>query len=167
MRYLSLEYYYVLGSVLRRNPELRRCCVRCQHCRIFFLTHPCNAGRRDLRCPFGCRSAHRKQQSAASSKAYYSTPEGKEKKRLLNQRRSLGLTNPTVDLAPEDENAEVPGLDDEIIEHVRVVTGLIEGRAVSREEIILMFIRILRQHSLVHESRLDYVIRHLNSKPPG
>jgi len=169
VRSLALAYYYVLGSVLRLNPELRRCCVRCQHCRIFFLTDPRNAGRKDLRCSFGCRKAHRKRQSARSSAAHYNTPSGKDKKRLLNQRRSLGLTNPTVDFAPEDDIAytEVSDLDDEVIDHVRVVTGLIEGRTVSREEIIFMLVRILRQHSMVRENRLDYVIRHLNSKPPG
>ena len=169
MRSLSLAYYYVLDSVLRRNPELRRCCVRCQHCRIFFLTDPRNAGRKDLRCPFGCRKVHRKRQSARSSAAHYNTASGKEKKRLLNQRRSLGLTNHTVDSASEDNSTDIeaPDLGDKIIDHVRVVTGLIEGRTVSREEIILMLMRILRQHSMVRENRMDYVIRHLNSKPPG
>lgn len=169
MRVLALEYYYVLGSVLRRNPELRRCCVRCHHCRIFFLTDPRNAGRKDLRCPFGCRKAHRKRQSARSSAAHYNTPSGKDKKRKLNQRRSLGLTNHTVDSASEYDsaNADISGVDDEVVEYVRVVTGLVEGRAVSREEIIFMLMRILRQHSMARENRVDYVIRHLNSKPPG
>jgi len=169
VKVLALAYYYVLSSVLRCNPELRRCCVRCKHCRIFFLTSPCNARRRDLGCPFGCRQAHRKRQSARRSAAHYNTPSGKEKKRLLNQRRSLGLTNHTVDSVPEEDsvNPEVPDLEEEVIEHVRIATGLIEGRAVSRAEIIFMLIRVLRQHSMVRENRLDYVIRHLNSKPPG
>jgi hypothetical protein len=61
----------VLRSVLRSQSDLRRCLSRCQHCRIFFLTHPRNAGRSDLRCPFGCREAHRKQRSTERSVAYY------------------------------------------------------------------------------------------------
>src|SRR5208337_3183879 len=84
---LVLEYYVLLRSVLRAKPHLRACLTRCRHCRIFFLTHPRNAGRQDLRCPFGCREAHRKQASGQRSAAYYGGPKGKRKKSDLNQRR--------------------------------------------------------------------------------
>src|SRR5438093_10096437 len=49
---LVKQYYVVLRSVRRARAELRRCVTRCRHCGIFFLTHPRNAGRRDLGCPF-------------------------------------------------------------------------------------------------------------------
>ena len=42
----------VLRSLLRQKAHLRPCLCRCRHCRIFFLTHPRNARRRDLACPF-------------------------------------------------------------------------------------------------------------------
>jgi hypothetical protein len=86
---LVLEYYLLLRSVLRTKPHLRRCLVRCRYCRIFFLTCPQNASNRrhTLRCPFGCREAHRKQQSTQRSIAYYRDPKGKKKKSDLNQLR--------------------------------------------------------------------------------
>ena len=58
MAALVLQYYLLLRSVLRTRPLLRRCLARCRHCRIFFLTHWCNAGRKDLGCPFSCRTAY-------------------------------------------------------------------------------------------------------------
>jgi len=82
------------GAVLRgvalgssSQSPLRRCLTRCRHCGVFFLTHPRNAGRRNLGCPFGCRAAHRQQASTARSVAYYGSPEGKQKKRMHNGRR--------------------------------------------------------------------------------
>lgn len=84
---LVLSYYYVLRSVLRSRSEFRRCVSRCCHCGIFFITHPRNAKRLDLRCPFGCRAAHRRQRSTERSVAYYRTAEGKSKKRLQNDKR--------------------------------------------------------------------------------
>jgi hypothetical protein len=88
VRSVALSYYYVLRSILRDHPELRgRCLTRCCHCGIFFLTHPRNAGRQDLRCPFGCREAERRQRSTERSVAYYRTPEGKIKKQLQNSKR--------------------------------------------------------------------------------
>jgi hypothetical protein len=56
---LIVAYYVLLRAILRTQPELRRCWTRSRHCGIFFLTHPRNAGRRDLGCPFGCRETHR------------------------------------------------------------------------------------------------------------
>ena len=85
-------YYVVLRSVLRSRPKLRPCLSRCRHCRIFFLTHPRNGGRWDLRCPFGCKEAHRKRRSTERSVEYYGTEEGKGKKKQQNGKRSQGET---------------------------------------------------------------------------
>ena len=90
VRALVGQYYVVLRSVLRARTELRRCVTRCRHCRIFFLTHPRNAGRRDLGCPFGCKEAHRKRRSTRRSVEYYGTDEGKTKKKIQNGKRSQG-----------------------------------------------------------------------------
>ncbi len=81
------DYYALMREILREAPGVARCLVRCQHCGILFFADPRNAGRQDLGCPFGCSEAHRKRESARRSAAYYSEPEGKEKKRRLNQRR--------------------------------------------------------------------------------
>ena len=135
------QYYVLLRSVLRTRPLLRRCLVRCRHCRIFFLTHPCNGGRKDLGCPFGCSKAHRKQQSTVRSVAYYRDAIGKKKKRALNGKRAK----------PKSEgNRPATGRWDPLmLEYVRMLVSLIEARSVSLAEILEMLQRVLRQHSLV------------------
>ena len=77
----------MLDSILQSHPELCGCVVACADCGIRFLTHPCNAGRRNLRCPFGCRQHHRRECSCQRSTAYYRTAAGKTKKKRLNGRR--------------------------------------------------------------------------------
>jgi hypothetical protein len=102
---LILAYYVLLRSILRTQPELRRCRTRCRHCGIFFLTHPRNAGRRDLGCPFGCREAHRRQQANRRSTTYYQDEPGKQKTRQQNAKRRQGGP-PAVAPAPAPASAE-------------------------------------------------------------
>lgn len=73
---------------MRDHPELRRCVVRCRYCGIRFLTHPCNGGRRDLHCPFGCRKAHRRQCANRRSAKHYQTAKGRKNKKARNGQRS-------------------------------------------------------------------------------
>jgi hypothetical protein len=156
------QYYVVLRSVLRSRPHLRRCLSRCQHCRIFFLTHPRNAGRSDLRCPFGCREAHRKQRSTERSGAYYATSEGKVKKKMQNGKRAQGGVradaNPPVPEAPQFPAG--------MVTYVAMVASLIEGRPVSEEEIVRMLLRAMSQHSMARRRRIDYVVAQLNQHGP-
>jgi hypothetical protein len=165
---LVLEYYLLLRSVLRAKPRLRACLSRCRHCRIFFLTDPRNAGRRDLGCPFGCREAHRQQQSTRRSVAYYRDPKGKKKKCVLNQRRARltapgpktvapGASEPTQGSAPWNEA---------MVEHVRMVSSLIEGRWVSRKEILTMLAKVLRQHTMCRRRKIDQAVVWLKEHPP-
>jgi len=144
---LVLEYYLVLRAVFRAKPHLRLCLARCRHCRIFFLTHFRNAGRNDLRCPFGCRLAYRRQQSTRRSVAYYREAEGKVKKRDLNQRRAPGH----LAAQPEPARPEVPvpsKLSAIVVAHVQMALSLIEGRRVSRALVLVFLGRVLRQHSM-------------------
>jgi len=159
---LILAYYALLRSILRTQPELRRCRTRCRHCRIFFLTHPRNAKRRDLGCPFGCREAHRRRQSSQRSTAYYQDEPGKEKKRQQNakRRKTPVPTMPPAAPLPE-EPAPRP-----ILEYVRMVTSLIEGRPVSLAEVLEMLTRILRQHRMARTRRIDQIVARLNEHPP-
>jgi hypothetical protein len=165
---LVLQYYLLLRSVLRTKPLLRRCLVRCRHCRIFFLTHPCNACRKDLGCPFGCRKAHRKQQSTVRSVAYYRDPVGKKKKRELNGKRA----KPKSDA---DRPAACPAAALEsgsarwnrlMLKYVRMLVSLIEARSVSRTEIVQMLQRVLRQRSLGRLRRIDHAVIWLREHPP-
>jgi len=180
VRDLVLQYYLHLRSVLKSKPHLRPCVARCRHCRIPFLTHPCNARRRDLGCPFGCKEAHRRRRSTERSSAYYKTEGGKVKKKRHNGKRSRHKPEPTSPKEPERTatsapapNAGSPGaeppraeFDPGMVEHLRIATSLIEGRKVSTDEILQMLTRIMRQHSLVREKRIDYVLRYLTEKPP-
>jgi hypothetical protein len=169
VRYLVLQYYLLLRSVLRAKPCLRLCLTRCRHCRIFFLTHPCNAGRKDLGCPFGCKEAHRKRSSVKRSVEYYRTPEGKFKKKLQNGKRSRVEAKAVInDCAQAGDNLVVHerGIGAPMVCYLRMVTSLIEGRRVSAAEILEMLTRVLRQHSVVRRKRIDYVLEYLNERAP-
>ena len=85
---LVRQYQHTLDAVLRDHPGLASCAVGCCYCGIRFLTHPRNANRRDLLCPFGCREHRRRQQANERSKKYYRTPRGRKNKKLLNGKRS-------------------------------------------------------------------------------
>lgn len=53
-----------------------------------------------------------------------------------------------------------------MVEHVRMVTSLIEGRRVSLAEILKMLARAMRQHSLCRVRRIDYIVGQLNKASP-
>jgi hypothetical protein len=160
-----LAYYVLLRSILRCQPELRRCRTRCRHCRIFFLTHLRNAGRRDLRCPFGCREAHRKEQSNRRSTAYYQDKEGKEKKRQLNARRCKSTPAPAASgLAPAVPSP--PAWPRPMVDYLCMAVGLIERRRVSVAEILEMRARTVRQHRMVRQRRLEQTVVSLHEQPP-
>jgi hypothetical protein len=168
---LVLEYYLLLRSVLRSKPQLREYLTRCRHCRIFFLAHPCNAGRQDLGCPFGCQEAHRKEQSTRRSTDYYRDSKGKKKKSALNNtRRRCPARTEEPPKTATDTGAESQvasnGWNAPIVEHVRMVASLIEERWVSREEVLSMLEKKMRQHSLGRRGKIDYMLRRLNANPP-
>lgn len=169
MRDLVLEYYVVLRSLLKTRPHLRSCLKRCRHCRIFFLTDPRNRGRTGLGCPFGCRAAHRRKGSTERSVAYNRSPAGKLKKKFRNGRRGSGCRappEPEGEPAQESAGLERMEFDASVVAYLGVVTSLIEGRRVGREEILEMLRLSMRQHSLVRERRIDYVVRTLKDQPP-
>lgn len=146
--------------MLRFKPWLRKCRSRCRHCRIIFLTDLRNAGRKDLGCPFGCRQAHRRQESARRSLDYYREPEGKIKKQALNARRRK-----TPPLPPSPSPSPLPW-PRPILDYVRVVVSLIERRTVSLKEVVEMIKRTLRQHRMVRTRPMDQSVAWLNEQPP-
>jgi hypothetical protein len=151
------------------DPELRlECClVACKQCGIRFLTHPRNAGRTDLRCPFGCREHARRQAANRRSTAHCRTPLGRETKERLNRRRyrrtpSVGdqvqpAVDPQATSPPEPRTDEGQGkvelrlegvvLDESSVVHspmlpyLRMVMSLIEGIRLTCQELV----RLLRQ----------------------
>ena len=86
MRWIALGYYRVLRRA-RSKGKIRPLLKRCKDCGVRFLTVVKNLKRKDLRCPFGCREAHKRNQSKTRSTQYYQTPEGKIKREQLNKRR--------------------------------------------------------------------------------
>lgn len=156
---------------MKDRPCLRPSLKRCARCGIFFLTDPRNRGRKDLRCPFGCRDSHRRQASAERSREYYGSLAGKEKKRALNRkRRRAPSPDPGVAEQPGGEagsrEVDPSEIDTRLVSYLCVVVSLIEGRKVSHEEITDLIRRAVRQHSLARERRIDYVLRTLKEKPP-
>ena len=161
---LALAYYALLRSVVRARPALRRCLTRCRHCGIFFLTHPRNAGRRDLRCPFGCREAHRQRASTQRSVAYYRDQAGREKKRAQNAKRRQSPVPVEAPLSPL--LAAPVAWPRGMLDYLCLVIGLIEERRVRRAEVVAMLRRVLRQHRMVRTRRIDQTLAWLHEHPP-
>jgi hypothetical protein len=167
VRGLVAAYYTLLRPALRAKPQLRHCLKRCRHCGIFFPTHPRNAERRDLRCPFGCRQGHGKRRSTKRSVEYYQTKEGRVKRRMHNGKRKRRQNAAQVPKRPEQgealESAQAVGYDAAMVEHVRMTTSLLEGRKVSRREILEMLARAeKKQHSIGGSEKTEYRARDLN-----
>jgi hypothetical protein len=99
----------------------------------------------------------------ARSGAYYATAAGKQKKAQLNAKR--GQARRSGESAPVPERDDVE-FDAGIVEHVRVVTSLIEGVEIRSDEVLAMLRRTVRQHRIVRETRLAYVVRWLAEHPP-
>lgn len=155
-----------------------------------FLTHPRNAGRRDLRCPFGCRRHHRRECAKRRSAAHYAKPEGKRAKKLLNARRScreISATAPPVlaqrpspagepaptgsSVVPELQLGDVV-LDEPVVvsspmlPYVRMLVWLIDGVRLTCREIFAVLQRSMRQRSIAIRRRIDYVLGFLHQHPP-
>lgn len=151
--------------------------TRCKHCRIFFLTHPRNAGRDDLRCPFGCRDAHRKESSNKRSAEWYRSKKGKKKKKELNERRfrQTSCDNGSEDLKnkePCEQQGQVIQDEPEVVRnkttlcYIQMLISLIEGRLVGLDEVLEMLLKIVRQHSIDRQRRFVYAFTYPEQKPP-
>ncbi len=155
MRFFVARYYWAIRFVIKQKPELKNYLTRCRHCQILFFTHPRNARRSDLSCPFGCREARRKQKSTQRSVAYNRSKDGKDKKKELNKRRNqvkdIGAsnTNSCVGNRVEDEGTIV-------LSHIQLVISLIEGFWVDVQTIKALVANILRQHCIDFKKNLFY-----------
>ena len=157
-----LEYYRVIRELLHRDTDRRLVLSRCRHCGILFLTHPRNADRRDLRCPFGCRQTHRKQNSTKRSIQYYRTPEGKFKKQLQNGRRTEKVRSEAEIQETEDSLV----LDEAGLTYLQTIISIIEQRHVSRQEVELLLREKMRQHSIDNPFLKAYTHSYPDKKPP-
>ena len=158
MAVLVLGYYRLLRSILRAKPHLRRRLTRCRRCRIFFLAHACNAGRHDLRCPFGCQEAHWRRESTKRSVAYYRDEVGRVKKQIQNGKRGWGQGKPVEPAAPAGAEPSAA-----MVKHLQSVLSGIEGRRVSREEVLALW---MRQHSLAAGAPVRDTAARCDERPP-
>jgi len=174
---LVRKYQTTLDSVLQSHPKLWGCVAQCLDCGIRFLTHPRNVGRRNLRCPFGCRQHHRRRRSSQRSTAYYRTAAGKHKKKRLNARRQQvpASVQPTPDppaaplgeLHPEDAMVDESSLaKSPMLPYVRMIVSLIEGVKLSYRAVIHLLRRAMRQHSIATGNRMNYALGFLGQHPP-
>jgi hypothetical protein len=115
-----------------------------------------------LRCPFGCREAHRRQRSTERSVAYYATAEGKAKKKIQNGKRTQGGVRTEAN-PPQTGALEFRA---GMVGYVAMAASLIEGRRVSEAEILQMLARAMRQHSMARRRRMDYVVAQLQKNGP-
>ncbi len=53
-----------------------------------------------------------------------------------------------------------------ILPYVRMVASVLEGRTISREELIAALRNSMRQRSIRRLPRREYVLRYLNQHPP-
>ncbi len=194
--------------------------MRCRHCGIRFFAHPRCAGRRDLRCPFGCRQHHHRQRANERSRKHYQSDAGKKNKKLLNGKRSQAgkevenASPRTVDapsFLPEQSTPQdrcdtprvsspdaasvsepaaqevlelaVPAenltlalegfvlderalVNSRVLPYVQMVASVLEGRTISREELLAALRKSMRQRSMGRLPHREYVLRYLNQHPP-
>jgi hypothetical protein len=102
--------------------------------------------------------------------AYYRDEVGKMKKRIQNDKRKSQEMEADTE---KDADKNAPGADagegewnPGMVEHVRMMTSLIEDRKVSREETLEMLEKVMRQHSISRRERIDYIVQWLKKNSP-
>jgi hypothetical protein len=126
-----------------------------------FLTHPRNAGRTDLGCPFGCRRAHAKERDTKRTVEYYRGRIGKMIKRELNNRR-----NKKGQVSKHRAKGKEKAFDEKTIKYLQTIISLIEGRPVSQKEILSMLAKKMRQHSIDIYKKARYDAIYYRIRPP-
>ena len=155
MRFIVARYYWAIRFVIKQKPELKNYLTRCRHCQILFFTHPRNARRKDLSCPFGCREARRKQKSTERSVAYNRSKDGKGKKKELNQRRNQ-VKEIAASSTDRSVSNNVEGNRRNLLAHIQLVISLIEGYWMDLKTITALVAKILRQHRIDFKKNLFY-----------
>jgi len=161
---LVSEYFRLIKLIIETIPVFEGCLIYCKRCQIPFITHPCNAKRKDIGCPFGCREAIHKINLKQRSDKYNKSEKGKRNKRLLNEKRCLkeSQENPVTTFSMNsnstDNNAPVKKSESVIYSYLISILSLLEGRRISMNEILALAKKV-RQRSLdPNESRVYYWI---------
>lgn len=167
---MAQGYSACVDAAIAEQPKLARCRVTCILCGIEFICDPRNAGRKNPRCPFGCREAHRKAESTKRSTAYYRTTSGRDKKRTLNQRRYESLSGPTRVSVPTSAPAALrlngSATVTRLLPYLCLVLTLIEDRPVTEDELRPVLERISRQRRCRDFRFQEYISRERTDRPP-
>jgi hypothetical protein len=130
------------------------------------LTDPRNAWQQKMWCPFGCRAERRRRQTNDRGREYYKREFGRTQKAERNRKRR----KPSADPAPVEPPAEPQTPEDlgsDMIDHIKVVTSIIERRRVSRDETIELIAWVLRQRRMGRDRRGGYGARKTKGKSRG
>jgi hypothetical protein len=152
--------------LIKQNPRLRQYLTRCQHCGILFFTDPRNAGRKDIRCPFGCRQTLKKKNSNRRSREYYQTDEGRGKKKNLNDTRGKSGKNKPEETEQQLDTENEERIDQDLLVHLQLVAWHIEGRRIALDVIHTMVYTLLRQHSMYFHKKRAYHCSNFVKPPP-
>jgi len=90
---------------------------------------------------------------------YYRTREGKKKKAEQNQKRGRAFRS---DIGKDDKNI----LAGSFICYLQMVASLIERRWVSRDEILKVLRKKMRQHSIGRKNKIMHSVQYLKKHPP-
>jgi hypothetical protein len=162
-------YYLVIRQLKQQHTQNELYLTCCKECGIYFFTDPRNKGRKDLRCPFGCRDLHSKHESYIRSKEFYQSPVGKVKKRELNRKRGKACfkqnsSEPLQKSAPPLDNSRTKD-DSTLISYLTILIGLLEHRLVSHAEIATL-INDMRQRGIERAETYPYIDNKENRQPP-
>jgi len=170
----------LLGE-LRAHPESRAVLAHCCTCGIEFATSARNSGRTYLRCPFGCREAHKKAQSKKRASDYGKTKEGKFKKSLLNRKayvrkksaqQAADRQHSEADLSPAKGLDELlkpipapPRFSGTFLEYLAQLLRCLYGAEISTTQIHRYLLEKFRQRSFALLGRSDYMVRNSREGP--
>lgn len=162
-------YYLVIRQLKQKHPHYHLYQTSCKECGIYFFTDPRNNGRKDLRCPFGCRDFHRKHKSHVRSRNYYQSFVGKVKKRELNRKRGKTCFKENSSEFFQKSASPLDGSrtkdNSTLISYLAILIGLLEQRRVTQAE-IEAFVRNVRQQGIEHVEIYPYIDNKENRQPP-
>ena len=139
---------------------------------IYFLTHPRNAGRRDLGCPLAAVSLPEEEYNLRCEEYYRSWEEGKRDIKRATLFRgphpkllSIKLTGENSRLCETTPHTLHHSIDETTINYLQTMASLIEGRYVCLDEIKRMLNKILRQRSIDRRRKFIYADAYPRGKP--
>lgn len=153
LRELKLSYLDQIETAAEEHQSRVTIC-NCFSCGIAFLSSRSNRDRVDLRCPFGCRERHQKRSTRARSLRHYQTEKGRQRKFILNRRRSKNSQEEITSSVVESKSRDFR------LQYYTWLIGAITGLQREKlcvQELLLVVLEKLRQRGLEVKSEIDYI----------